>query len=311
MMRVAVLMGGISSEREVSLISGKQVLANLPKKFQGKAYDPAKDLERLARDFRARRMRVVFNALHGGDGENGRLQAWLELHGIPYTGSGVLASALAMDKAMAKRIFRDAGIPVPSGMLVTRRVWKNATSAVLKRMRKLGASIVIKPNASGSSVGVFVRPKISTWKSCVNASMREDGESVLVETFSPGREFSVGVLEHGPEPEALPVIEIRPKNAFFDYEAKYQGASEELCPAPITPNMERRLRMLAVRAHEALGCRGYSRTDMIWGRRGPVVLETNTLPGLTKASLLPQEAVAAGISFSKLLGILIDSALHV
>lgn len=307
--RVAVLLGGGSSERQVSLSSGKQVIKNLPQPYVGKAYDPTKKLAQLATDIRHQRIEIVFNALHGGEGENGLIQAWLELHKIPYTGSGVLASALAMDKAMSKRVFNDSGLPTAKGVKIFMREWLLHPKELLQLVsRELGGSIVIKPNASGSSVGVTVNPAKEAWEISITKAIEEDGQACLVERFYPGREFSVGVLDSDGVPEALPVIEIKSKHDFFDYAAKYEGESEEICPADITQSMEKEMRRLAVLAHTALGCSGYSRTDIIWSRRGPIVLETNTLPGLTKMSLLPQEAAVAGIDFPTLLGRILQEA---
>lgn len=309
--RVAVLLGGRSSERAVSLSSGKQAIKNLPKPYVGKSYDPAKQLSKLATDFRLKRVDIVFNVLHGGAGENGQIQAWLDLHGIPYTGSGVLACALAMDKAMSKRVFNDSGIPTAKGIKLELAEWISHPNQLLDLIsRELGRRIVVKPNASGSSVGVSVNPEREAWESAITRAMEEDGQACLVEHFRPGREFAAGVLEKDGKPEALPVIEIRSNNDFFDYAAKYEGASEELCPAPISKKMEQEMRRLAVLAHTALGCRGYSRTDFIWTKGGPVVLEINTLPGLTKMSLLPQEAAANGMEFPQLLAHLLDEARH-
>ncbi len=306
---IAVLVGGTSSEREVTLASGKQVLKHLPAGYIGKAYDARSGLERLMQDVKRGKVHGVFIALHGGDGENGRFQALFESNHIPYTGSGMLASALAMDKEMAKAMFRDAGIPTAKGISITIDEWKRDPAGVLRTIRRrLHSNIVIKPNASGSSVGVFVNPPLNRWRGSINKSLREDGKSVLVEAFHPGRELAVGVLERKGRAFALPVIEIRTKRAFFDYKAKYHGASEEICPAPVTRHAARVMQSLATKAHTALGCRGYSRTDIIWSKRGPIVLETNTLPGLTTASLLPQEAAAAGINFSELLGHILSSA---
>lgn len=291
MKRVAVLLGGISNEREISLKSGRQIISHLdPKKYRVKAYDPKNQLMRLIKDIKAGKIDVVFNALHGKGGEDGTVQGLLDWLGVPYTGSGVLASALAMDKAKTKLLYREHGIPTPPSLVIER-------FDKLQIRRTLGSNIVIKPNADGSSVGVSVNPPQSRWKKLVEARIKSEG-SCMVEVFRAGRELTVGILGT----EALPVVEIRPKNMFFDFEAKYTpGMSIELCPAPIPSSITKKAQELGLRAHNALGCRGYSRTDMIWGPRGLEVLETNTLPGMTETSLLPLAAKSAGIPFPKLL----------
>lgn len=291
MIRVAVLMGGISNEREISLLSGRQIIKNIPAdQYKTSAYDPKSQLMKLIKDIKAGKIDVVFNALHGKGGEDGSIQGLLEWLKVPYTGSGVLASALAMDKARTKALYREHGIPTPVSLIVE--------SADVKKIKaKLGKKIVIKPNADGSSVGISVNPPQKNWKKLIQARINKEG-SCLIESFHEGRELTVGILGN----QALPVIEIRPKKAFFDFEAKYTpGMSEEICPAPIPASIAKQAQALGLKAHKILGCRGYSRTDMIWTKRGLEVLETNTLPGMTSTSLLPLAAKTAGIPFPKLL----------
>ena len=257
MIRVAVLLGGISNEREISLKSGKQVAKFLNKtSYKVSVYDPKTQFIRFVKDLKEKKIDVVFNALHGKGGEDGSIQGVLDWMNIPYTGSGVAASALAMDKARAKAIYRENGIPTPASLVVD--------AVDMKQIKaKLGSQIVIKPNADGSSVGVFVKPTQSRWKKLIEERIDAEG-ACLIEAFREGREFTVGVLGS----EALPVVEIRPKNAFFDFEAKYTpGMSNDICPAPIPPRITRRAQELAIKAHDALGCRGYSRTDMILTKR--------------------------------------------
>ena len=299
MIRVAVLLGGISNEREISLKSGRKIFAQLDrKKYRVTAYDTKSQLMRLIKHLKAGKIDVVFNGLHGKGGEDGSMQGLLDLLGVKYTGSGVLASALALDKAKTKAIYREHGIPTPPSLIVE--------TADLKRIKsKLGKQIVIKPNADGSSVGVSVNPPQSKWKKLIEARIKAEG-SCLIESFRQGRELTVGILGD----KALPVVEIRPKNAFFDFEAKYTpGMSDELCPAPIPMKITKQAQALGLKAHLALGCAGYSRTDMIWSRHGLEVLETNTLPGMTATSLLPLAAKTAGIPFPKLLDLIIREAL--
>lgn len=277
-------------------------------------YDTGKKtgIQALVRDAQKGKIDVVFNALHGTHGEDGHIQGLLEILGLPYTGSGVFASALAMDKYRSKETFRLAGIPVTHDVLVTVDAWRNDRQAVLKTIRKrLGSDIVIKPNASGSSVGLSVRPTRKDWTKAITKALKEDRVSCLVEPFIRGRELTVPVLERRGIPSALPVIEIRTAGGVFDYHAKYHDKrTQEICPAGISHRTSRIAQRLAVRAHQALGCRGYSRTDMMMDERGRLfVLETNTLPGLTKASLLPKSAAAIGMDYPKLLSHLIREAL--
>lgn len=299
MISVAVLLGGVSNEREISLKSGKQIVKNLDRKrYRVSTYDPKTQLMHLIKDAEAGKIDVAFNALHGRGGEDGSIQGLLEWLDVPCTGSGVMASALAMDKDRSKMIYRENGIPTPPSLMVE-------TADILLIQKKLGKHIVIKPNADGSSVGVTVDPSKSKWKKLIEARIRKEG-SCLVESFRQGRELTVGILGD----EALPVIEIRPKNAFFDFDAKYTpGMSEEICPAPIPSTIAKKAQALGLASHNALGCSGYSRTDMIWSSKGIEVLETNTLPGMTETSLLPLAAKTIGLTFPKLLDRMIRLAL--
>ena len=296
---MAVLLGGISNEREISLKSGRQIVKNLDRKrYRVTTYDPKSQLMHLIKDAKAGKIDVAFNALHGRGGEDGAIQGLLEWLEIPCTGSGVMASALAMDKGRSKMIYRENGIPTPPSLMVER-----ADISLIQK--KLGKRIVIKPNADGSSVGVTVNPAKAKWKKLIETRIKKEG-SCLVESFREGRELTVGVLGD----EALPVIEIIPKKAFFDFEAKYTpGMSDEICPAPIPSAVTKKAQQLALKAHQALGCRGYSRTDMIWGSKGIEVLETNTLPGMTETSLLPLAAKTVGLSFPRLLDQMIRLAM--
>lgn len=304
-------MGGNSSERNISLLTGKEVMAHFGKEFIPKAYDAKTQLDALVKDFRAKKINVVFNALHGAEGEDGKIQGFLDTHGIPYTGSGALSSAMSFDKAITKRIYCANAIPTPKALRVTKDQWKKHRSSLLKSIKKkLGKKIVIKPNASGSSVGVAVLPKQTEIVKAIQRAFREDKKSILIEKAVRGRELTVGVLEQKNGLLALPVIEICPSNDFFDYKAKYSGKSKETCPAKIPDYIATFAQDLALHAHEALRCRGYSRTDFMWYRDQVYALETNTLPGLTKASLFPQAANVAGIAFSDLLALLIQQALE-
>ncbi len=308
--KVAVLMGGNSSERKISLLTGKEAMAHFGKEFLAKAYDAKTDLDALVKAYKAKKIDVVFNALHGAEGEDGKIQGFLDTNRIPYTGSGALSSAMAFDKAITKRIYCANAIPTPKALRVTREQWKKHKSSVLKSIkRKLGKKIAVKPNASGSSVGVTVLPKEKEVVKAIQKAFQEDKESIIIEKAVRGRELTVGILEQETGLLALPVIEICPSNDFFDYKAKYSGKSREICPALMPDCIARFAQDMALHAHESLRCRGYSRTDFMWCRDQVYALETNTLPGLTKTSLFPQAAEVAGVTFSDLLSKLIKRAL--
>jgi D-alanine-D-alanine ligase len=306
-LRVALLAGGKSGEREVSLKGAAGVSKALdPEKYEVRQYDPATDLARLAAD--AGDLDVAFILLHGPLGEDGSMQGFLDLLGLPYQGSGVLGSALAMDKNLAKILYREAGLTVPDWIMVGE---KEAASpeALLKRV---ALPAVIKPVRQGSSLGMSIAHSLQELRSGLAEALRFDPE-VMVEEFIRGREITGGVLGNG-ELTALPLVEIIPgeEHPFFNYEAKYQpGASSEICPAELPPAVTARAREIALAAHRILKLRGYSRTDMMVGENGTIyVLETNTIPGMTPTSLLPQAAAVHGLSFGALLDRLLELALE-
>jgi D-alanine-D-alanine ligase len=300
MKRVAVLMGGVSAEREVSMTSGRACLAAL----REAGYD-AFGIE-VGADMRALVAALdpapdaVFNALHGSNGEDGRMQGLLELLGIPYTHSGVLASALAMDKTMAKRVFASAGIRCPEGRLVDR--------GDLRKGDPLPRPFVIKPNDEGSSVGV--RLVFEGDNAPLLPEQWPYGPIVLVEPYIPGRELTVAVMDGKP----LAVTELRPHEGFYDYTAKYtDGKTDHLIPAPIAPAVADAAMEMARLAHRALGCRGVSRSDFRWddrqrGSDGLYLLEVNTQPGMTPLSLVPEQAAHCGIGFPELVGWMVETA---
>jgi D-alanine-D-alanine ligase len=247
---------------------------------------------------------VVVLALHGTWGEDGRIQGLLDTIGIPYTGSGVLASALAMDKVMTKRVLASEGLDVPRGVVVT-----SASGDDLKSARSVGLPVFVKPVASGSSVGAAIVTSGEQLAPAVADALRYD-ERALVEELVGGTELTVAVIGND-DLQPLPVIEIVTKREFFDYTAKYSaGESEEIVPARIPDEVARRAQDIAVRAHLALGCRGMSRTDLMWSGDRMVVLEVNTIPGMTANSLLPKAARAAGIQFGDLIARFVDWALE-
>lgn len=300
-LRIALLLGGFSAEREISIKTGKMIAKNLDKKkYQVFLFDPAKDLLKLVNSLKKKKIDVVFPALHGTYGEDGTIQGMLELFKIPYVFSGVLASALAMDKDMAKNFFKKEKIPMPKHFIFT----KNSHIS----LKKIKFPCVVKPLLQGSSVGVTIVTAPSQLKKALKYAL-EFGPKTMIEDFIEGREITAAVLGNS-NPKALPLIEIKPKvSHFFDYKAKYEvGGSEEICPAQINPVLTKKIQELAIKAHKVLGCRGVSRTDLILHSSQPFVLEINTIPGMTKTSLVPQAAAEAGIDFPELLDRLIELA---
>jgi len=305
-LNVALLSGSISSEREISLKSGDQVYEALDKtKYDVTRYDPATDLGQLVTD--APKIDMAFIVLHGPYGEDGTVQGLLDLLHIPYQGSGVLGSALAMDKWSSKRLYREAGLSVPPFQVL--RSGQAYDSKALSD--ELGLPFVVKPRFGGSSIGTTI---VQTPDALPEALGRayQNGPHVILETYLDGTEITGGVLGND-DLQLLPIVEIIPESdyAFFDYEAKYkEGATREICPARINEKLSRHAQSCAATAHRALCCRGYSRTDMIIHDEIIHVLETNTIPGMTPVSLFPLAAKTAGISFGKLLDRLIQLALE-
>jgi D-alanine-D-alanine ligase len=299
---VALLSSGISSEREVSLKSGDQVYAELNKdKYRVIRYDPMTDLSRLVAD--APSIDVALIILHGQFGEDGTVQGLLDLLGIPYQGSGVLGSAIAMDKLVSKQLYEKSGIPTPA-YITLRREDADKAETCLKR---IGLPLVIKPAKGGSSIGMAIVKTPDRLEPAIQVAFRY-GDTLVVETYIQGTELTVGVIGNR-DLKALPVIEIIPDTQyeFFDYHAKYlPGASQEICPARIDAVLTEKAQSYAKMAHQALFCEGYSRTDMMLKDRELYILETNTIPGMTETSLLPRAAKTAGIPFSRFLDILIE-----
>lgn len=304
--QLALLCGGRSAERDVSLAGAKEVEKALdPGRYDIRCYDPAKDLARLVRD--APRLDVAFILLHGRYGEDGTIQGLLDLIGLPYQGSGVLGSALAMDKQLAKTIYQEAGIPTPPWI----NLLKSDKVYTKKIVDYLGIPLIVKPCSQGSSVGIRKVLNEKELYSAIKEAFQWDNR-VIVESFIEGKDITVGIMGLE-ELLLLPVVEIIPGSSysFFDYDAKYlPGATEEICPADISKQASEKAQAMAVAAHKALQLRAYSRTDMIFSDTGTIfALETNTIPGMTSTSLFPQAAEAAGVSFRKLLDKLIDMAL--
>jgi len=319
---VAVLMGGRSSERDVSLVSGRRVLealrsAESPDDRRGPARVIAVEILPDGRWRHGKNVSlpgeavvaladvdVFFSALHGGEGENGALQGFLTCSDMPFTGSGVIASAVAMDKVFARELVRASGVTVAHGVALSRSLWPPSAAQLRELEPLLTPGCVVKPRRGGSSVGCsLVRARDELERAVLRAF--EEGPEVLAEAFVAGIETTGGVLE-APDGTllALPPVEIRPRGSFFDYHEKYDadGALELCPPVGIGPEDCERVRACALAAHRALGCEGYSRTDFIVpvGGGEPVFLETNTLPGLTPRSLLPKAAAALGIDYRTL-----------
>lgn len=305
---LALLSGGISSEREVSLSGGDQVAAALAGDcYDVRRYDPGRDLARLVAD--AADIDVALVILHGPFGEDGTVQGLLDLLDIPYQGAGVLGSALAMNKLVSKRLYQEAGLRVPPYRVA------RAAAAVdaAKIVADIGLPLVVKPAGGGSSIGMSVVKTASELPEALEAAFSQD-DAALLERFISGVELTAGVIGNAPL-EAFPLIEIIPKSehGFFNYAAKYSaGEAEEICPARVSDEITRRAQEYARTAHRALCCRGYSRTDFILSHADGelYVLETNTIPGMTPTSLFPQAARAAGLEFPALLDRLVALALE-
>lgn len=323
-------MGGVSGERSISLSTGRQILRALdPNKYTVAAVDPASlapehlrpamsdvpedvdlaplDLGQWAQG--VGRPDVVCIALHGRYGEDGTIQGALELLGIPYTGSGVLASALAIDKVMTKRVLKASGVPTPAEVVLDGARATDLQQAAAYIVETLGLPCVVKPNREGSTIGCSIVRSRADIPPALAEAFRYDGV-VLAEEYIEGVEITAGLLGNN-DPEVLPLIEIVPRGGFYDWEAKYApGGSVHIIPARVSEKAAERARAYARAAHTLLGCRGMSRVDMIVRGDQPYVLEVNTIPGMTPTSLLPEAARAAGIEFSDFLDRIVQYALQ-
>ena len=304
--KVAVLTGGSSAEREVSLMSGTGVLAALRSQgVDAHAFDPAeRELGELKRDGFAR----VFIALHGRHGEDGTVQGALELLGLPYTGSGVMASAIAMDKTMTKRVWLAENLPTP------RWVWLAPGNQARERVRtvpdELGLPLIVKPPREGSSIGITKVVGYSDMADAVQLAAGYDPD-VLCEEFIAGEELTCPVIGSGADARALPVVKIVAPEGKYDYKNKYfTDDTSYLCPSLLPPDEEREIQRLVVAAYQALGCRGWGRADLMIraADRKPFLLEMNTSPGMTGHSLVPMSARAAGLSYEQLCVFLLSTA---
>lgn len=346
-MKIVVLAGGLSTERDVSLASGAGICRTLREKghdaflldvYLGFPYDSdkleevftlpnagleiAEGIKTTEPDLAAvkasredqsdcflgpnvidicRLADIVFMGLHGDVGENGKLQATFDILGIKYTGPNYLGSALAMDKGIAKQIFKMSGVPTPMGTAL-----KKAQKDIPLTELGLSLPVVVKPCAGGSSIGVYIVDTEEAYKDAIEKSFRYEDE-VVIEPYIKGREFACGIIDG----KALPVIEIIPKSGWFDYSNKYQaGATEEICPAQIPDEVAERIQRATELAFKALKLDVYSRADFLWDANDDIYcLEVNTLPGMTATSLLPQEAKAAGIEYADLCELIIEKSL--
>lgn len=304
--KVAVLMGGTSAERDISLMSGGGVLEALRARgVDAHAFDPAqRELGELRREGVAR----CFIALHGRHGEDGSVQGALELLGIPYTGSGVMASAIAMDKVMTKRVWLAEGLPTPRWVRLAPGEHDPARLAALPD--ELGLPLIVKPPREGSSIGVTKVAEAPHLAPAVALAARSDPD-VLCEEFIAGPELTCPVLGEGDGAHALPVIRIVPPAAGYDYQNKYfTDEVQYLCPSGLTADEEAEVQRLTLAAYRALGCRGWGRADLMLreGDRKPFLIEMNTSPGMTSHSLVPMSARAAGIGYEDLCLHLLQSA---
>ena len=291
--KIAVLLGGTSAEREVSLQSGKAVLEALLN--QGYNAHPVDPKEYPVANLKNDGFDRVFNILHGRGGEDGTMQGLLEQIGLPYTGCSVMASALTMDKMRTKMLWKAFGLPVAEMEVVTRETFNNLNSEEV--VARLGLPLMVKPSLEGSSVGLTKVKTVEALKSAVEFALKFDN-TILIEEWLAGDELTVPVLDG----KVLPAIRIVPEGEFYDYEAKYiSDNTQYFCPAGLMPEREQELALLVKRAYEAVGCRGWSRIDVMCDSKGNFrLVEVNTNPGMTSHSLFPKSAATVGISFEQL-----------
>ncbi|MFH1428094.1 MAG: D-alanine--D-alanine ligase [Patescibacteria group bacterium] len=306
-LKIALLSGGISGEREVSINTGRQIIKALDKnKYLVYQYDPKTDLKQFFLDAYAKKFNLVIPALHGPFGEDGKLQGMLDMLNIPYLFSGTLASALAMNKEKTKIIAKEIGLNIIPDINLNRGERINYQQI----KKKLGFPIVIKPVELGSSVGMSIAKTLKELKIGINKAFRHD-KKIMLEKYINGRELTVGIMGNGQKAKALPVIEIIPKVAdWFDYRAKYEvGGSEEICPAKIPNSIKIKVQAQSLKIYKALNCQDLARADFIWQGSNIYFLEINTIPGMTATSLVPQAAKVAGLNFTKFLDKLISNSL--
>jgi len=302
-LKIGVIAGGISSEREVSLSTGKGIYeALLRLGYRAEFIDFNGDIKEILK-----KIDIAFIALHGKYGEDGTIQGFLELLKVPYTGSGVLASAIAMDKIYSKKIFQFENIPTPSYLVPDLRNKDEMNKIAGKVVASIGYPLIVKPNRGGSSIGVTIVQSQENLISAIMEAGKHDSK-VLIEKFILGKLLTVSII--GREPQALPIIEIRPKSGFYDYQSKYTpGFTEYMVPAPIEKDLEEQISSFAIKCHNALDCSAVSRVDFILGDdRSINILEVNTIPGMTPTSLVPKAAAICGINYEMLTEIILNCA---
>lgn len=302
---VAVVMGGPSAEREVSLNTSAAIANALREYGYTNVVEIDLDPRNFGKQLAESKAEVVFNAVHGLYGEDGRLQTLLEIREMPYTGSGMIASVSCMDKVITKRMLRDAGISTPACLIVN----KKESGIKEKIMQRFSLPVVIKPASQGSSIGVeIVKEEKQLDEALANAF--KYSRDILVEEFIGGKELTVSMMQKDGEVVALPVIHIAPHSGTYDYHSKYtKGATEYICPADLDEETTKKVQEISKQAYEVLGCSGVARADVMLDEEGNgYVLEINTVPGMTATSLVPKAAAAAGISFPELCNIILQSA---
>lgn len=307
--KIGVIRGGKSAEREISLKTGKAILDALNRQgYTTVDIDPANDLHK---SLYQEDIDIAFIALHGRFGEDGTIQGLLELEGIPYTGSGVLSSALAMDKVMSKRIFNNLNIDTPKFAVLKADKIEGKFEEIEKNLiDNLGLPIVVKPALEGSSLGLSIVKNKDELIGAIKEALKYDQE-LLVEEFIPGKEITIGLLGNK-SPQVLPIIEIRPKEGVYDFKSKYtKGMTDFIIPAELPDEVYKKAESLALKAYQALKCRGMGRVDLRINSAGEAyVLEVNTIPGMTETSLLPQAAEVVGIDFDQLVVKILEYSLE-
>lgn len=307
--KIAVLMGGHSLERDVSLKSGHRVITALKEK--GYQVIPIDVDENLVKTLKREKVGVAFLALHGKYGEDGTIQELLEILEIPYTGSGVLSSMLGMNKELSKELFLRENISTPKFYALSTGAFKEmgASAALEELIKKIGLPIVVKPAGQGSALGIKIVQKSQELPNALIGALSYD-DTVLVEEYIRGTEIAVSVIGNQ-KPETLPVVEILPKKSFFDFESMYApGLTEYFVPARISEEATKKVQQIALQVYQIFGCRGACRVDMIIKDGTPYVLELNTIPGMTETSLLPMAAEAGGLQFPDLVEKLAKLALE-
>jgi D-alanine-D-alanine ligase len=307
--KIAVLMGGHSLERDVSLKSGNRVMTALTEK----SYEviPIDVDENLVRNLKKEKPTLAFLALHGKYGEDGTVQELMEIMGIPYTGSGVFTSILGMNKELSKEIFIKEDIPTPKFYALSTGAFKEmgASAALGDLVKKIGLPIVVKPARQGSSLGIKIVKKSGELPHALLGALSYD-DTVLLEEYIKGTEISISLIGNS-KPKVLPIVEISPKKSFFDFESMYTpGLTEYFVPARISEELTKRVQEIALKIYKTFNCRGACRVDMIIKNNIPYVLELNTIPGMTETSLLPMTAEAAGINFPDLAERLVKLAME-